>query len=140
MGSRSEVVIMKGWIKSLFTGGIESIGKAIDDNVTNKEERMILKNEAFKIFTEISSKAIEMQGAIIQSEAKGNWLQRSWRPILMLSFGFIIIYSKFISQVFGLTAPDLEPQFWQLLQWGVGGYVIGRSGEKIANNLTITKK
>jgi hypothetical protein len=39
----------------IFAGGAEkivnSIGKAIDDNVTNKEEKMILNNEMQKIVT-----------------------------------------------------------------------------------------
>jgi hypothetical protein len=85
-----------------------------------------------------------MQTDIIIAEAKGNWLQRSWRPILMLSFGFIVIYTKFISQLAPqLITPVLEPEFWSLLKLGIGGYVIGRSGEKIAatvaNKITITK-
>ena len=77
-----------------------------------------------------------MQTEIIVAEAKGNWLQRSWRPILMLSFGFIIIYTKFISQLSAhLITPVLEPEFWSLLEIGIGGYVIGRSGEKIVDKL-----
>ena len=77
-----------------------------------------------------------MQTDIILAEAKGNWLQRSWRPILMLSFGFIIIYTKFISQLSShLVTPELEPEFWNLLDIGIGGYVIGRSAEKIADKV-----
>jgi hypothetical protein len=81
-----------------------------------------------------------MQTDIIITEAKGNWLQRSWRPLLMVSFGFIVIYVKFIGPLFGLPIPELELEFWELLKIGIGGYVVGRSAEKIANNITITKK
>jgi hypothetical protein len=49
----------------------------------------------------------------------------------MLSFGFIIIYVKFIAPLFSLTIPPLEVEFWSLLKLGIGGYVVGRSGEKI---------
>ena len=80
-----------------------------------------------------------MQTDIIIAEAKGNWLQRSWRPILMLSFGFIVIYNKFAAPLFGWTIPVLEGEFWTLLQIGIGGYVVGRSAEKIADKITITK-
>jgi hypothetical protein len=72
-----------------------------------------------------------MQTDVIITEAKGNWLQRSWRPILMLAFGFIVIYVKFIAPLFGLPIPPLENEFWNLLQLGIGGYVIGRTGEKM---------
>ena len=80
-----------------------------------------------------------MQTEIIVAEAKGNWLQRSWRPILMLAFGFIVIYVKFVAPLFNLQSPELENEFWNLLQLGIGGYVIGRSAEKIAGNITIQK-
>ena len=81
-----------------------------------------------------------MQTEIIVAEAKGNWLQRSWRPILMLSFGFIVIYVKFIGPLFGLPIPTLEVEFWELLKIGIGGYVVGRSAEKIAKGVTISRK
>jgi hypothetical protein len=58
----------------------------------------------------------------------------------MLSFGFIVIYVKFIGPLFGLAIPELENEFWNLLQIGIGGYVVGRSAEKIADKITITKK
>ena len=81
-----------------------------------------------------------MQADIIIAEAKGNWLQRSWRPLLMLAFGFIVIYVKFIAPLFDLRIPELENEFWNLLQLGIGGYVVGRSAEKISKNITISKK
>ena len=34
-----------------------------------------------------------------------------------------------------LITPVLEPEFWSLLEIGIGGYVIGRSGEKIVDKL-----
>ena len=77
------------------------------------------------------------QGAIIEAEAKGDsWLQRSWRPITMLVFVFIIannyILFPYIS-LFGGTATALAipPDMWDLLKLGLGGYVVGRSAEKM---------
>jgi hypothetical protein len=58
----------------------------------------------------------------------------------MLAFGFIVIYVKFIAPVFNLTIPELEIEFWELLKIGIGGYVVGRSAEKISKNITISKK
>jgi len=81
-----------------------------------------------------------MQTEIIVAEAKGNWIQRSWRPILMLAFGFIVIYVKFLAPLFDLTIPELENEFWNLLQIGIGGYVIGRTGEKMMKSYSDTKK
>ena len=81
-----------------------------------------------------------MKTEIIGTEAKGKWLQRSWRPILMLAFGFIVIYVKFLAPLFDLRIPELENEFWNLLQLGIGGYVIGRTGEKMMNSYADSKK
>ena len=77
-----------------FLGGnvIKDIGKVIDDIFTNDEERQKAKNELVKIIQQKELELQKMQTDIIIAEAKGNWLQRSWRPILMLSFGFILLY------------------------------------------------
>lgn len=124
-----------------FFGGnvIKDIGKVIDNLFTSEEERIRAKNEIFKVIQEKELELQKMQTSIIIAEAQGNWLQRSWRPILMLAFGFIVIYVKFIAPLFDLRIPELENEFWNLLQLGIGGYVIGRSAEKIAEKVTIKK-
>ena len=112
----------------------------LDKLFTSKEEK--IKAEAL-IKEIILSKQLElqrMQADIIIAEAKGNWLQRSWRPVLMLCFGFIVMYVKFFAPLFGWEIPELENEFWNLLQLGIGGYVVGRSAEKISKNITISKK
>ena len=123
-----------------FTGGvIKEVGKVIDNLFTTDEERIKAKNEVFKVLQEQQLELQKLQTEIILAEANGNWLQRSWRPILMLSFGFIVIYVKFIAPLFSLPIPPLENEFWDLLQLGIGGYVVGRSVEKVAKNITIKK-
>lgn len=131
---------MKKILEFLTGNVIGEIGKVIDNIFTNDEERQKAKNELIKIIQEKELELQKMQTEIIVAEAKGNWLQRSWRPILMLSFGFIVIYTKFIAPLFDLKIPELENEFWNLLQLGIGGYVIGRSAEKIAGQINITKK
>ena len=127
-------------IFEFITGDIiSSVGKVIDDLFTNDEERIKAKNEVFKILKEKELELQKMQTDVIVTEAKGNWLQRSWRPILMLGFGFIVMYNKFFAPAFGLPNAELEGDFWNLLQLGVGGYVIGRSAEKIAKDV-VNKK
>jgi len=131
---------MKKILEFFSANVIGEIGKVIDNLFTSDEERINAKNKIFQLLQEKELELQKMQTDIIIAEAKGNWLQRSWRPILMLSFGFIIIYSKFIAPLFDLAIPELELEFWELLKIGIGGYVIGRSAEKIANSVTITKK
>ena len=123
-----------------FTGGlVKEVGNVIDKLFTSEEERLKAKNEIFKVLQEQQLELQKLQTEIIVTEANGNWLQRSWRPILMLAFGFIVIYVKFIAPLFSLPIPPLENEFWNLLQLGIGGYVVGRSVEKVAGNITINK-
>tara|TARA_R110000822_G_scaffold37245_3_gene104428 strand:- start:1616 stop:2011 length:396 start_codon:yes stop_codon:yes gene_type:complete len=131
---------MKKILSWFTTGVIGEIGKVIDNLFTSEEERIKAKNEVFKVLKEQQLELQRLQTEIIVTEANGNWLQRSWRPILMLAFGFIVIYVKFIAPLFQLPIPPLENEFWNLLQLGIGGYVVGRSAEKISKNIVITKK
>ena len=124
-----------------FSGGVISeVTKVIDELFTSDEERMHAKNEILKVLKEQQLELQRLQTEVIVAEANGNWLQRSWRPILMLAFGFIVIYVKFIAPLFSLPIPSLENEFWNLLQIGIGGYVIGRTGEKMIKEYASTKK
>ena len=114
---------------------IKPVGKIIDDVHTSEEEKAKLKNELFVLQARLQVEVLEYektllskQAQIITAEAQGNsWLQRSWRPITMLTFLVLVCLDAF-----GWLAFRLSDQAWVLLQIGLGGYVIGRSGEKIA--------
>ncbi|WP_288076899.1 3TM-type holin [Pseudomonas sp.] len=72
------------------------------------------------------------QADIIKVEAaSSHWLAANWRPILMLTFGALIV-----ARWFGWAAPNLtEAEYlalWDIVQMGIGGYVVGRSVEKVA--------
>lgn len=124
-----------------FGGGlVKDLLGGLDKLFTSKEEKIKAENVIKQILIEKQLELQKMQTEIIVTEAKGNWLQRSWRPILMLAFGFIVIYVKFIAPLFNLTTPELEIEFWELLKIGIGGYVVGRSAEKISKNVTFNKK
>jgi hypothetical protein len=126
--------------------------KLIDEIFTSPEEKAKygnelakIKNELAKIQNEISSKIIDYESQLITTKEKlvygeisGNWLQRSWRPVLMLTFGFIIVYQYFIAHVIpGLDPIEFLPdRFWNLLELGIGGYVAGRSLEKMVPQIT----
>ena len=115
---------------------VDSVGTVIDNLSTSDQEKLTAKAQLTEIVTTQLNKVTEMQAAVIMSEASGNWLQRSWRPIIMLAFGFIVVYSKFIAPAFNLPNTELETSFWDLLSLGMGGYVIGRSVEKVAETVT----
>ena len=78
---------------------------------------------------------VQSQLEVLRVELAGNWLQRSWRPILMLSITLILINNYLLFpylSLFGVPSIQLEfpDKLWNLLSLGVGGYVAGRSVEK----------
>jgi hypothetical protein len=68
---------------------------------------------------------------IVKTEAASeHWLAANWRPLLMLTFGGLIV-----ARWFGWAAPNLSEaeylKLWSIVELGIGGYVIGRSAEKV---------
>jgi len=86
---------------------------------------------------DIQAELTRLQAEVVLAESRGSWMQRSWRPILMLSIVAIIVNNYILFPYFSLfglpaTMLQLPEKLWSLMMIGVGGYVIGRSGEKIA--------
>lgn len=69
---------------------------------------------------------------IVKTEAaSSHWLAANWRPLTMLTFAGLIV-----ARWFGWAAPNLSEaeylKLWSIVEFGLGGYVVGRSVEKIA--------
>ena len=86
---------------------------------------------------ELDKAITDARSNVIMAEAQGqSWLQRNWRPLLMLVIICIvannyILYpylSIFTDKVRVLDLPD---RLWQLMEIGVGGYILGRTAEKM---------
>ena len=124
-----------GVLDFLKSNTIKAVGDVVDNVFTNNEE----KSEAKKQLTEVVLKGLNevatVQGEVIKTEMKGNALQKSWRPLMMLSFGVILI-----CKWFGLTNDsiplELELKLLDIVKIGLGGYVVGRSVEKVAEKVT----
>ncbi len=88
---------------------------------------MKVENELTTKVLDYESKLMGAQSSIIKAEATGHsWLQRNWRPITMITFLALVVLDSF-----GLLKFRLAEEAWLLLQIGLGGYVVGRSAEKI---------
>jgi hypothetical protein len=94
--------------------------------------------QAAKVQQELTLALLANQGAmdqaagdIIKAEAQSDhFLAACWRPILMLTFGALIV-----ARWLGWSAPGISEaevlKLWDIVQLGLGGYVIGRSFEKV---------
>lgn len=101
------------------------------------------KDAANKLKAEITEKLIDAQAQVVIAEAQGDKIQRRWRPHLMYLIMFLLIWlimlGPFIDLATGweLTKTGLDAlkevpvQLWTLLTMGLGGYVVGRSGENM---------
>lgn len=110
---------------------INSVVSLVDKFVPDKGKAQELKAQITLEVLENKSKELENAVSVINTEANGHsWLQRNWRPLVMLTFTGLTV-----AHWLGYTSPNLsEEQILGLLdivQVGIGGYVLGRSGEKI---------
>lgn len=107
------------------------VAKSLFPNAEDELKRLELQNQ-IQLAIINNSAAIETAAAsIVKAEAESeHWLTANWRPILMIVFAGLIV-----ARWFGWTAPGIteavELKLWSILEVGIGGYVIGRSAEKI---------
>ena len=65
----------------------------VDDVVEDKDEANRLKFEIQRQLIENKSNDLETFAKIVLAEAQGSWLQRNWRPLLMVTFvGLVVVH------------------------------------------------
>ncbi len=100
---------------------------------------------ALKIIGDVNSSEGQREAAIAQiisAEAtSGYWLAAVWRPLTM-----IIFLGMIISFWFGYMPPNLNEnmppvvrELFNLMKIGLGGYIGGRTIEKVMTNMNIGK-
>jgi len=119
---------------------IEQVLGLVDQAVTDKDEANRIKQEITLRLAEMdfqeAQNELRAQASIILGEIQGeSWLQRSWRPILMLSVVAIVVNNYILYPYLSLlglpaTVLELPDELFELMSIGVGGYVLGRSVEK----------
>ena len=118
-------------ITGLVTGVSTAVAKIIDKLVPDPDLNAKIKAATNSEIMQVVS--AQMQGAIqiIMAEASGeSWLQRNWRPLLMLWFAGLVG-----AHWMGFTPANLTQEtvdhLLTIVQIGIGGYVVGRSAEKV---------
>lgn len=121
------------------------VGKVLDKIFPDKEDAAAAKLKLLELEQSGELKELETAAGIVSAEAKSeHWLVAAWRPITMLVF-VVIIANNYILypylSLFFTEAPilDIPPEMWELLKLGIGGYILGRSSEKLMKNYNETK-
>lgn len=123
-------------ITALLNVGSQLIDRLLPDPVEADKAKLELMAMAQRgELAELAGRA-----EIVKTEAASeHWLAANWRPILMLTFGALIV-----ARWFGWAAPNLSEaeylKLWSIVELGIGGYVIGRSAEKVVPALAVALK
>ena len=128
-----------GLIGQIFKPAMEMI-----DNVhTSTEEKLEQKAKLLDLQVNFMEQGLqyelaqlEAKSRIIEAEAKSDHLLTAiWRPVTMLVFLGLVVCDQF-----GILPFRLAAEAWTLLQLGLGGYVVGRSVEKVVPAMTAAMK
>jgi hypothetical protein len=127
-------------IAALLPALVPILGKALGNLIPDANARAQAEAEIAKQLLASSAELERAAGEIVLAEARSeHFLAACWRPILMLTFGGLIV-----ARWLGYSAPGISEaevlKLWDIVQLGLGGYVIGRSAEKIAPQIVAAIK
>src|SRR3990167_8521417 len=116
----------------------------IDEVHTSQEEKLTLQQQMFGLQVALTEKIMDYQARLVEAQSKivtaeatsDSWIAKNWRPITMLTFVCLVVNRwTGLFSIFGLPPlpiPEaIEKELWLVIQIGLGGYIGGRSLEKI---------
>ncbi len=112
------------------------LDKVLPRAVEDKDKAAAIKAEVTALLIAREGELRRAAADIVKTEALGHsWLQRNWRPLLMLTVVAIVannyLVAPYARALFGAgLALELPERLWDLMTVGVGGYVVGRSAER----------
>tara|TARA_R110000782_G_scaffold22066_3_gene58940 strand:+ start:834 stop:1343 length:510 start_codon:yes stop_codon:yes gene_type:complete len=124
---------------NLLIGPITTL---IERLIPDKEKSDEAKAEMMNIMVQAQAREIDAKSRVVVAEATGeSYIQRTWRPILALTFGLIaaavIAFNHLVFPIlqalgFDVTILPLDVAVWGFLTLCIGGYIDSRGKEKIA--------
>lgn len=70
---------------------VGEIGGIIGSLSISSKEKKELETEVVRTVYRYVGELASEQATIVRSETQGNWLQRSWRPLVMLAFASVVL-------------------------------------------------
>lgn len=118
-----------------WVAAIPLLGKVVERLIPDPDQAAKAKNQLVDMAVKGELDELAQRAGVIKAEAQGDgWLQRSWRPIVMLVFTALIV-----ARWLGWSAPDLseavELKLFSIVQVGLGGYIASRGIEKVADKI-----
>jgi hypothetical protein len=127
-------------IQALIPALAPIVGKVVANLFPDPAERAKAEAEALRQLLQHQGEIEQAAAKIIQTEAAStHWLAANWRPLTMITFTALIV-----ARWMGWVAPNLSEaeylKLWSIIEFGLGGYVVGRSVEKIAPSIASAMK
>lgn len=127
-------------IQALIPALAPIVGQIVGSLFPDPTEKAKAEAEAIRQLLAHQGEIEAAAAKIIQTEAAStHWLAANWRPLVMIVFCGLIV-----ARWFGWAAPNLSEaeylKLWSIVEFGLGGYVVGRSVEKIAPSIASAMK
>ena len=127
-------------IQALIPALAPIIGQIVGSLFPDPTEKAKAEAEAMRQLLSHQAEIESAAAKIINTEAAStHWLAANWRPLTMLVFVGLIV-----ARWFGWAAPGLQEaeylKLWSIVEFGLGGYVVGRSVEKVAPSIAAAMK
>ena len=129
-------------LKTVIGAILGPVMDVVSEVVVDKDERSRIRGKLTEALIAQETALVQASRDVVLAEAQGTWMQRNWRPSLMFCFIAVIANNYILlpyAPLFGLTVPllDFPEEFWGLMTVGVGGYVAGRTIEKVGPTISI---
>ena len=130
-------------IGNIISGLAGPLGQVAERYFDNKDDQQAFKNAVELEILKNQKEFTDLASNIVLAEAKSeHWLTATWRPFTMILFALVIAINILIIPyvvtpllwALGYPIPlfmEVPDQVWTLITIGLGGYVGGRSGEKM---------
>jgi hypothetical protein len=139
------------FISSIFKPAadlIDNLTTTDEERLTIEKQKLEIQKEMQQIEAAVRTKMIEYESQLQQAQAKiitaeatsSSWLTSNWRPITMLTFVALIVLRWLNLLPDAHISADVENQLMQIIKFGLGGYVVGRSLEKSVKSYSEGKR
>jgi hypothetical protein len=120
-------------IGSLISGLVGPVTGILDKVIEDKDQKARLAHEIATLAERQSHEVIMAQIEVLKADAKGNWFQASWRPLIGWICGLSLGINYMVSPIasgFGVEIPQADMSVMMPLMFGMLGISGMRSYDK----------
>lgn len=128
-----------------WIGGLLGVlGSAVSGIFGLKQQQGAAITGAIKVLGDVNASNAQREQAIatvIAAEASsGSWLTVTWRPLCMVVFLGLLVsfWFGYVPPMIDQAMPPMLAEIFGLLKLGIGGYIGGRTLEKIMQQINVS--